>query len=310
MGSRELDRPLGIKPLFIGFGEAAQAFVSGWSRSGITGFSAYDIKTRLAEDVRDAKLADYRDHSVTGFEHIEDAVTGADVIFSLVTADQALDAARDVSRNIGASTLYLDCNSCAPKTKQNAAEFIEKQGASYLDVAVMAPVHPKLNRTPVLLSGKTAETVLSVLRGAGMQAALAGPSVGQASAIKLCRSIMVKGMEALMAECILSARSLGVEDAVLASLEASDPGYDWRERAGYAIDRMRFHGARRSAEMREAASMVAELSIPSRMSGSIAQWQQQIADLNYVDTAPDATQLYDEIANRISGKENKSEKTN
>ncbi len=308
MGDREPGHPLGAKPVFIGFGEAAQAFVSGWSQSGIAGFSAYDIKTGAEAKVRDAKLADYRDCSVKGFERIEDAVDGADVIFSLVTADQALHAARDVFSHIGASACYLDCNSCAPKTKQMAAEFIEGQGAHYLDVAVMAPVHPRLHRTPVLVSGEKAETLVPMLRRAGMNAALAGPSVGQASAIKLCRSIMVKGMEALMAECLLSARSLGVEEAVLASLEASDPGYEWRERAGYAIDRMMVHGARRAAEMREAVSMVSELSIEPRMSRGSAQWQQQIADLPPVDPGLDPMHILDEILCAISDQERICEK--
>ena len=296
----ETASPFGNKPLLLGFGEAAQAFVSGWSGSGITGFAAYDVKTAASPAERDGKLADYQRHGVVGYGRLDEAVRGAQVVFSLVTADRALEAAASVSEHIGSSVLYLDCNSCAPRTKQKAAEIIERQDAVYVDVAVMAPVHPQLHRTPLIVSGADAEAAAGTLQQAGMNTTIAGLSVGQASAIKLCRSIMVKGMEALMAECLLSARSLGVEEAVLSSLEASDPGCAWRSRAEYAFSRMAVHGERRAAEMFEAASMVADLSIAPRMSEATAQWQRQIGGLRSNEAETDFPDHLDELIKLIS----------
>ncbi|MEM7299463.1 MAG: DUF1932 domain-containing protein [Pseudomonadota bacterium] len=267
------------KIALLGFGEAAQAFVNGWHADGLRGFHAYDIKTRNSSPERDAKLADYERLDVAGAEDVRAAVGDADIVFSFVTADQAFAAARDAAPHLKSGALFLDCNSCSPNTKKQSCETITGSGVNYVDAAVMAPVYPRLQKTPILLSGQVAVEACESLGQAGMNAKAVGDEVGRASAIKLSRSIMIKGMEALMAECMLTARSLGVEDAVLSSLEASDPGFAWRERAGYALERMSVHGVRRAAEMREAASMVEDLALPARMSHSIVEWQQQIADL-------------------------------
>ena len=129
------------------------------------------------------------------------------------------------------------------------------------------------------MSGPQARKAAEWLTRLGMSPRVAGERVGQASAIKLTRSIMIKGMEALFAECFLAARLGGVEDEVLASLEASDPDIAWRRRRGYAMDRMTVHGRRRAAEMRESAAMVAELGLPNAMAAATAQWQQRLGGL-------------------------------
>jgi 3-hydroxyisobutyrate dehydrogenase-like beta-hydroxyacid dehydrogenase len=146
-------------------------------------------------------------------------------------------------------------------------------------MAIMAPVHPTRHRTPVLLAGPAAQAAARMLRGLGMEPAVAGVRVGEASTIKMLRSVMVKGLEALTAECLLAARSAGVEAAVLASLEASDPGVDWERRAAYNLGRMMAHGERRAAEMREAAATLRGLGMPDRLAMATADWQAAVGAL-------------------------------
>ena len=200
-------------------------------------------------------------------------------MFSLVTAGQALSAARAVAAHLPAGALYLDCNSCAPQTKQQAALLIEAAGARYVDVAVMAPVHPLLHRTPLLVSGPHAEDVLIVAAALDMDARDAMGGVGHASSIKLVRSIMMKGLEALAVECVLAGRKLGVDDVVLASLEQTYPGFGWDRRTGQMLQRVMVHGIRRAVEMDEAARMVAELGLPFAMASATVEWQRRVGAL-------------------------------
>ncbi|MBF9044106.1 DUF1932 domain-containing protein [Rhodobacterales bacterium HKCCE4037] len=261
---------------FIGFGEAAQAFISGWAEGRPDRITAYDLKTEDPE-TRPEMTACYGSFLVIGGAAVSDALTGAPVIFSVVTADQALAAAEAAAPHVEQGALWLDCNSCAPETKRRAAEVLEAAGARYVDVAVMAPVHPKKHLVPLLVSGPHAEAGISVLDALGMKPTLAGADIGAASSIKMLRSVMVKGLEALTAECFLAARRAGVEEQVIASLEASDPDIAWRRRGAYNIERMMVHGARRAAEMQEVAKTVSALDLPNAMSAATVQWQEALS---------------------------------
>ncbi len=262
---------------FVGFGEAATAFLTGWGEDRPRVVSAYDIKTAEGA-TRDGMLARYGRHAVEGADTPAGALERVEVVFCLVTADQALAAAEAAAPHIAPGTLWLDGNSCAPGTKRRAAEVIARAGGRHVDMAIMAPVHPARHRVPLLVSGPDAGDAEAVLRTLGMRPKCAGDEVGQASAIKMLRSVMVKGLEALTAECFLAARRAGVEEQVIASLEASDPDVAWRARGAYNLDRMMTHGRRRAAEMHEAARTVDELGLPGVMSEGAADWQTRIAE--------------------------------
>jgi len=263
---------------FVGFGEAGQAFVSGWATEHPERIAAFDIKTGDA-GTRAAMLARYSEHGVSGKTELAEALAGAEAVFCVVTADRALEAVRAAAGSIAPGALWFDCNSCAPDTKRRAAEVIEAGGGRYVDVAVMAPVHPRKHLVPLLVSGPHADDAVAALEALGMKPTVVAGEVGRASSIKMLRSVMIKGLEALTTECFLAARRAGVEDAVLASLEESDPDIQWRRRGSYNLERMMVHGARRAAEMREVALTVDQLGLPGRISAAVAEWQDQVAAL-------------------------------
>jgi 3-hydroxyisobutyrate dehydrogenase-like beta-hydroxyacid dehydrogenase len=262
----------------LGIGEAAGAFLEGWDRQGCEPLSAFDVKSDQPA-TRGWVEERCRHLGVVSCPSAAEAVRGAQLILSLVTADQALNAATAAAPGLAPGALYVDGNSCSPQTKCEAAVRVEAAGGRYVDMAIMAPVHPRKHLTPVLLAGPHADAASGALASLGMRPGVAGDQVGQASTIKMVRSVMIKGIEALTAECMLAARRAGVADAVLASLQASDASTDWRARAGYNLERMMVHGGRRAAEMREVARTVAELGISDRMSRATAEWQQAIGDL-------------------------------
>lgn len=282
----------------VGFGEAAGAFVSGWSLVLPDQVRAYDIATK--DPVRSrAMQARFAQHGVSGCDDMEQALTGAVTVFCLVTADRALEAATAAARFLAPGALWLDCNSCAPQTKRAAAAVIEAAGGRYVDVAVMAPVHPLRHRVPLLVAGPHARAAVEVMRGLGMDPQLAGPDIGQASAIKMLRSVIIKGMEALTAECLLAARRSGVEGQVIASLQASDPGTDWTAKSAYNLERMIVHGTRRAAEMREVAATVAALGLTNDMSAATARWQDLVAATGADPGDADLTGRLDRVLARL-----------
>lgn len=283
----------------IGFGEAGRTFAltGGWASTA----HVFDIKTDNGRDAP-AMRAAYADAGVCGCDTLADAVAQAGTILSLVTADQALAAAEAAARCIAPGALYCDMNSIAPQTKQAAAALIDAAGGRYVDVALMAPVDPARLTIPLLLSGAWADAAATRLGALGFTARRAvGASVGRASSIKMIRSVMVKGIEALSAECVLAADRAGVLDEVLASLDASDKAKPWQARADYNLDRMMVHGLRRAAEMEEVVKTLDGLGTGSAMTRGTVDRQRAIGRLGLRDPAPGLTdkllQLKDKKAN-------------
>ncbi len=251
------------KVTLIGFGEAGSTFaVAGaWGRAA----QVYDIKDKSAQ---------FAASGVTGCSSPDLALAGSDLVLSVVTADQALSAAEEAAAHIAANALYLDLNSVAPDTKRRAATIVESAGGCYVDVAVMAPVHPTKLAVPLLVCGMHAAAGTAALERLGFtNVRCVGAEIGRASAIKMIRSVLIKGQEALTAEMMLAADAARVTDEVLASL-----GEEWPARADYALERMRTHGQRRAAEMEQAAATLEALGIePVMTRGTIIRQREMAA---------------------------------
>lgn len=281
--------------VFLGFGEAGQAFATGLQPAQFA-IAAYDLK-----------LDDPNHSAACHATMAKVAVTPCDLaglrqarhVICLVTADQAALAAQAAAPYLQAGALWFDGNSCSPGTKQRAAAAIG--AAHYVDLALMAPVYPRLHRTPMLVSGPPAAKAAQVLAGFGMQADNVGDHVGQASTIKMLRSVIVKGLEALTAESFLAARAAGVQSQVIASLQNSDPDIDWAARGAYNMERMLVHGARRAAEMVEVAATLRELGLPDRMAQATALWQSDLAALALGAGPNDVAARADLILSAIKG---------
>jgi len=216
-----------------------------------------------------------RDCGVEVCGTLEDALAGVSLAISLVTADQALAVAQAAAGAIAPGTVYCDCNSVAPATKRAAAAAIESAGSRYVDVAVMAPVGPQKLSVPLLLSGAAAAGAAERLAAAGFTSLrVVGPDIGRASTIKMLRSVMYKGMEALTAECLIACAQADVTEEVLASF-----GNDWASGADYRLDRMLAHGIRRAAELREVCATLEGLGIDPVMSRGTVAWEQRLGDL-------------------------------
>src|SRR3954467_10240637 len=221
---------------FIGFGEAGQAIASGLREAGLEQIAAWDIlfpknegaHLREAGQAIGARLAN----------SAADAVVNSDVIVSAVTAGSSLDAAKSVAPHLSGNPYYLDINSVSPGRKKEAAQVLEG-AAGYVDVAILAPIHPKKHQTPLLLAGPHAQAMLPLLIDElDMRGAIASDQVGAAAALKMIRSVMIKGIEALTAECFIAAQRAGIAPEVAASLKNNYPMLDWQKVIDYNLERL------------------------------------------------------------------------
>ncbi|CAO3428751.1 DUF1932 domain-containing protein [Azospirillum doebereinerae] len=267
------------KIAFIGFGEAAQAFTSGWRTRGPVSVAAYDI---LFDDPRhaEAKLAECRTLGVLPLDSAAEAAAWADVVISAVTADQVIAAADSVLPAVRPGLLYLDINSAAPFRKAEAAERVAAKGAGTVDVAVMAPVYPRRHETPLLISGPAAAEVEPILAALGMTFEVVSDRTGDASTVKMIRSVAIKGFESVTMECVTAAVKLGIEDRIIPSITASLSNIDFAALADHVMERVVVHGKRRAAEMREVAATLEHAGVSGFLPAATAAHQQWVSDLN------------------------------
>jgi len=209
----------------------------------------------------------------------EQAVADADVVVSAVTASATRAAIESIASAVKRGAIVLDINSASPGTKTGCAAVIAKRGGRYVEAAVMTSVPPHGISTPMLLGGPHARAATPVLAALGFAVTPVSDEYGVASAIKMCRSVIVKGMEAIVIESFLTARRYGVEREVLASLAETFPGINWEEQGSRFWKRVVQHGRRRAEEMREAAVTVREAGVASTMAVAIADTQAAVAAL-------------------------------
>ena len=265
---------------FIGFGEAGRAIASGLRETGIERIAAWDILFPVAAGAR-LKAAG-ESMGVRLADSAADAVRETDLIISAVTAASSLDAARSVEPHLSGSPYYLDINSVSPGRKQATAQLLADR-ARYVDVAVVAPIHPLRHKTPLLISGPHAEAISPLLGELEMTLRVVGGDTGQAAAIKMIRSVMIKGIEALTLECFLAAARAGVLDEVTGSLKNNYPGLDWPKMSEYNLERMASHGERRAAEMEESAATLRELGLDPLMVDATVKRQREMGAIGKDD---------------------------
>ena len=260
----------------VGYGEVGRILAEDLRKDGIT-VSAYDIKLGGNQ----AKVL--QDHAagigVALASSHADLAAKSDFIVSAVTASQAVPVAQACAPALKKGAWFLDFNSASPGAKQRAAALIDGAGARYVEGAVMTSVPPYRIKVPLLLGGAGAKELAPLLVELGFNAKVASEQLGVSSAVKMCRSIMIKGMEAMVIEAFTTARAYGVEDAVLASLSETFPGINWEKQGAYFFQRVIEHGRRRAEEVREVAETVREVGLTPWSAQGTAERQAFIADL-------------------------------
>jgi 3-hydroxyisobutyrate dehydrogenase-like beta-hydroxyacid dehydrogenase len=264
---------------FVGFGEAGFTIGNGLKSAGIEALFAYDIAVESAD--RGPQIASRAATAgATLVSGSAELARAADLIFSTVTSSSALDAARQTAPFLGARHTYADLNSVSPALEREVDAVITATGATFVEAAVMAPVSPYGHRVPMLIGGPSAARFVEMMTPLGMRLEALDGAVGKAAAVKMCRSIVVKGIEALLAECVLGASQYDAADKVFASLQETWPGIDWRQLADYTMGRLVVHGERRAREMEEVADTLRAIGVDPIMAEATARRQDWSAALD------------------------------
>jgi 3-hydroxyisobutyrate dehydrogenase-like beta-hydroxyacid dehydrogenase len=261
----------------VGFGEAGGIVAEDLAKQGM-GVSVFDILFNSKRQ-RQLMLKKAQTCGVTAARSLKDCLHDAALVISAVTASSALDVAKAAGPILSEHQLFLDINSVSPETKRKAASYVERKKARFVEAAVMSAVPKHRLKVPMLLGGPHASEAAERLQKIGMDATPFSDELGIASAVKMCRSVVIKGLEALAIESLFAARIYGAEDKVLESLAASFPGMGWEDHLpDYLISRVAEHGHRRAAEMREVAQTLQHVGIEPLMALATAERQQQLAD--------------------------------
>lgn len=260
---------------FVGYGEVGRILSEDLRANGLA-VSAFDLK--LDSPQSELLRAHAREHGVTLAESSAELARGVDFIISAVTASQAVAVARACAPALKTGTFFLDFNSASPGAKQQAGAIIDAAGGRYVEGAVMTSLPPYRIRVPLLLGGAHANALAAHLLMLGFDAKAVSDKLGVASATKMCRSVMIKGLEAMVIESFTTARAYGVESEVLASLSETFPGIDWEKQGDYFFMRVIQHGRRRAEEMREVAQTVREAGLEPWSASGTAERQAWVAD--------------------------------
>jgi 3-hydroxyisobutyrate dehydrogenase-like beta-hydroxyacid dehydrogenase len=285
---------------FIGFGEAGFTIANGLRTAGRTGIHAYDIAWDAAD--RGALIRDRAERAGVELLGSPAALAGrVDVLFSTVTSSSALEAVEQTAMFLTTKHLYADLNSVSPALKRQVAGIVTRRGAKFVEAAVMAPVAPYGHAVPMLLGGPHAETFAALMRPFGMRLDPLAGEIGTAAAVKMCRSIVVKGLEAILCECVLGAGAYGADEQVFASLQESFPGLEWRTLADYTMNRLVVHGERRAREMEEVAETLRAMGIEPIMAEATARRQEWSAKARLREQfAPEGPRTYSEVLEALS----------
>ncbi len=259
---------------FVGFGEAGYHIAKGLRGAGLAHTFAFDID-------RSDRVRTRAHETQTELTDSNAALAAAcDIIFSAVTADQALNAAERTTPFLESRHYYCNVNSVSPKIKQAVGRTASRGGAKFVEAAMMAPVPPHGHRVPTLLGGAAAPEFLAIMTPFGVRMEVVSTDqIGRAAAVKMFRSIVYKGLEALMFECVLGASHYGAEPRVFASLNESFPGVDFQKLADYMIGRVVIHGERRAREMEEVAATLRDIGIEPMMAEATVRRMDWAADL-------------------------------
>ncbi|HLH43286.1 MAG TPA: DUF1932 domain-containing protein [Bryobacteraceae bacterium] len=268
---------------FVGFGEAAYHIAKGLKGAGLERVYAFDVNTHtpgLGEKIRGRA----GETQTQLFESSAALARACDVILSAVTADQALQAARQTAPHLAQRHYYVDLNSVSPRMKHEISQTVETRGARFVEAAMMAPVPGHAHKVPTLLGGCSAPALLEMLQPFGVRMEVVSTGqIGRAAAVKMFRSIVYKGLEALMLECVLGASQYGAEERVFASLNESFPGVDFEKLAHYMIGRVAIHGERRAREMEEVACTLRESGVEPIMAEATVRRMDWAAGLGLRD---------------------------
>lgn len=272
----------------LGFGEAGSAIArglaaeGGWRGTPRPGDNAprrlIAIDTALDQDARGTALGKQaRALDVAIEDRYAEALRQADLVISAVQGEHALEAAEAAAPLLKKGAHYLDlCTVTGAMSDDNRAA-IEGAGGRYIDIAVMGGFFKSGIKAPMLVAGEDVEPVVAWMNANGFEAKALGPRPGSASSVKMLRSVMMKGVEALAVESLVTAQRQGILEEVLACFSDADQ-VSFRDFITTLVQTHIVHAYRRWEEMGLVARTLRETGVEPLMTEAIEQSHRRTVD--------------------------------
>jgi 3-hydroxyisobutyrate dehydrogenase-like beta-hydroxyacid dehydrogenase len=248
---------------FLGFGEAGYHFARGLSQAGLSGIVAYS-----RSGARSAPGDPLRKRAAeAGVELIADPRTlceRAQVIVAVTQGQAALPALRSVLPHLSSSHIYVDASTASVRDMEKAARLLEGR-AGFVDAAIMGTVPLNGIKVLTVASGSHARRFHALLAPYGMNIGVLGGRAGAASAMKLIRSVFMKGLAGLLFESLEAAHRHGILEAVAADIAGSIDERPFAQNIRRFVCGTAMHAQRRVHEMGEVLALLQALGGSTRM---------------------------------------------
>ncbi len=272
--------PQNMKLAFIGFGELAQGLVKGLKDEGLSGIQIFDKAIADNSDSGKVMRQTAKELGIDIAASLEDLINSSDVIFSAVTPVAGLVVAKAVVQYLQADQIYADLNSCTPNLKKQSMAVIQESGASYVDVGVVGGISIQGHKIPCLLCGDKAAALEMLMSPYGMNMKVVDGPVGTAALIKMLRSVVLKGIEALMLEMFMAAEEYGLQDTMMDSIAATFNKGNFEKYSDMLMSTHGLHAGRRSDEVQMILETIKEVGVAPHVTEGICNFFVQSAKLD------------------------------
>jgi len=269
-----------MKLSFIGFGEAAYNLCLGLGGEEEVQLRAADkmagdpvLGPRIAQRAAEA--------GVTLVPHATEAAVWADVVFAAVPSSVTMEVCNEVKGALRPGQIYADVSASTPRTKECIWEALKETGVLFVDAAMLGSLPKDRHRVPITASGNGAEAFRAAMSPYGMNISVIGETAGSASAIKLVRSVYMKGLSMLMLEMLLAADAYGISEEVVSSISKSLDNIPFVNHLDRLVASSAVHCRRRTVELGGSAEMLREGDIPSRMTMAAKEWLEALGRYDF-----------------------------
>jgi len=252
---------------FIGFGGAGYGLAKGLKQAGLADISFFD-SLRETPPHGDVIRRHALETGAISKENIAGLIHAAEIVISCVTGSVALAVAEQAAACLKPGHLFVDVNTASPRTMEAVGAVIQSTGAAFADVAMMGAVPAFLNRVPCLASGNGAERFKTAMGPYGMDITCVGGIPGQASAIKMFRSIFMKGLLALLMEMLSATHQYQVDAVVLSSIAKTMEKSAFLEIVRLQMAKGVISAERMSHEMDAVVATLTEMGLPAVMASA------------------------------------------
>ena len=284
-----------LKLGFIGFGEAGYYLSSEFKEGEVEGY-AFDTAAFTDDPRAEGVRRRAAENHITLVQSLEELAAACEIVVCLTSAASALPIAKSIAPFMRANTVYADLNSASPKTKEQIAEAFRCSKGTFIEAAIMNAVPAKKTKVPILICGEGCEQVAARLNVTGMNVtALSGAKLGTASATKMLKSVLSKGVIALFTEAALVTEKYDLTETVFQSLWNTMNMMTYEKFCHYMVTQAAYHSERLGKEMGEVLATLDDLDENSIMTQAAKKKFEWLHEKGFADYFAERPETYQEV---------------